>query len=113
MGDDIGQWERQPYNQGMMGYRTPNIDRIGKEGAIIHGLLCPAELHRRTGGVHHGPERLPYWPVENWHARGKEGISAKDPTLAELLKPLGYMTGQFGKNILATGTSFYPRSTVR
>ena len=52
-GDDIGYWNISAYNRGMMGYRTPNIDRIAKEGAIFTDHLCPAVLHGGTRGVHH------------------------------------------------------------
>ena len=47
-GDDIGQFNISAYNMGMMGYKTPNIDRIAKEGAHLHRLVRPAELHRRA-----------------------------------------------------------------
>ena len=53
MGDDIGYWNISAYNRGMMGYRTPNIDRIANEGAHLHRLLWAAILHRRTRRVHH------------------------------------------------------------
>ena len=52
MGDDIGYWNISAYNRGMMGYRTPNIDRIANEGAHLHRLLRPAIVHRRPGGVY-------------------------------------------------------------
>ena len=55
-GDDIGQSNLSCYSDGLMGYRTPNIDRIADEGVLLHRLLRGAELHRRTGSVHHRPE---------------------------------------------------------
>ena len=61
-GDDIGYWNVSAYNQGMMGYKTPNIDRIAKEGALFHRLVWPAKLHRRSRCVHHRPVRLPHRP---------------------------------------------------
>ena len=54
-GDDIGTWNISHNNRGMMGYRTPNIDRIAKEGVSLHRLLRPAELHGRAGGI---PQRF-------------------------------------------------------
>ena len=55
-GDDIGQSNLSVYTKGMMGYRTPNIDRIAERRASLHRLLRRAELHRRSCGLHHGPE---------------------------------------------------------
>ena len=55
-GDDIGQSNLSCYSDGLMGYRTPNIDRIAERGRALHRLLRRAELHRRTRGVHLRPE---------------------------------------------------------
>ena len=57
-GDDIGWYNLSCHNQGTMGYRTPNIDRLAKEG--LDRLLWPAELHRRPVGFYHGPESYPH-----------------------------------------------------
>ena len=56
MGDDIGWFNVSAYNMGIMGYRTPNIDRIGQGRRGVHRLVWPAELHRRPRGVH-------YWAI--------------------------------------------------
>ncbi len=99
-GDDIGYWNISAYNQGMMGYKTPNIDRIAKEGALFTdwygqqsctaGRACfiTGQLGFRTGMLKVG---LP---------GAKEGLQGRDVTIAELLKGQGYATGQFGKNHL-------------
>jgi arylsulfatase len=99
-GDDIGYWNLSAYNQGMMGYKTPNIDRIAKEGALFTdwygqqsctaGRSCfiTGQSGFRTGLLKVG---LP---------GAKEGLQARDVTIAELLKAQGYKTGQFGKNHL-------------
>ena len=99
-GDDIGYWNVSAYNQGMMGYRTPNIDRIAKEGALFTdwygqqsctaGRACfiTGQSGFRTGMLKVG---LP---------GAKEGLQKEDVTIAELLKARGYVTGQFGKNHL-------------
>jgi arylsulfatase A-like enzyme len=99
-GDDIGYWNISAYNQGMMGYKTPNIDRIGKEGALFTdwygqqsctaGRACfiTGQVGYRTGMLKVG---MP---------GAKEGLQARDVTIAELLKTQGYMTAQFGKNHL-------------
>jgi arylsulfatase len=99
-GDDIGEFNISAYNLGQMGYRTPNIDRIASEGALFtdwygqqsctagRAAFITGQSPIRTGLTKVG---LPGTP---------EGITKDDPTLAELLKPHGYMTGQFGKNHL-------------
>ena len=68
-GDDIGYWNVSAYNQGMMGYKTPNIDRIAKEGSAVHRLVRSAELHCWAGGIHHRTVAVPDRPVESWAAR--------------------------------------------
>ncbi len=99
-GDDIGYWNVSAYNQGMMGYKTPNIDRIAKEGALFtdwygqqsctagRASFITGQVGFRTGLLKVG---LP---------GAKEGLQARDVTLAQLLKAQGYMTAQFGKNHL-------------
>ncbi len=99
-GDDIGLWNVSAYNQGMMGYETPNIDRIANEGMLFtHGYgeqSCTAgrasfimgQSGFRTGLLKVG---LP---------GAKEGMNVKDPTIAEYMRHKGYMTGQYGKNHL-------------
>src|SRR5947199_7096950 len=69
-GDDIGYWNVSAYNQGMMGYKTPNIEPLAKEGRALHWLVRAAELHRRTGRVHYRPERFPH-RVERLSAEAK------------------------------------------
>ena len=99
-GDDIGWFNISAYNMGMMGYKTPNIDRIAKEGAIFtdwygeqsctagRSAFITGQSGFRTGNLKVG---LP---------GAKEGLQARDVTLAQLLKAQGYMTAQFGKNHL-------------
>jgi arylsulfatase A-like enzyme len=99
-GDDIGWNNVSAYNHGMMGYKTPNIDRIANEGAMFTdwygGQSCTAGRAAFLTGQ--SPFRTGLLKVGLPGA--KEGLSEKDPTLAELLKNHGYMTGQFGKNHL-------------
>ena len=107
-GDDIGYWNVSMNNQGMMGYKTPNIDRIAKEGAnftdwygqqsCTAGRACfiTGQVGFRTGLLKVG---LPGAP---------EGLKARDVTIAELLKAQGYMTAQFGKNHLGDADSTLP-----
>ena len=107
-GDDIGFWNISAYNQGMMGYKTPNIDRIAKEGALFTdwygqqsctaGRACflTGQVGFRTGMLKVG---LP---------GAKEGLQDRDVTIAQLLKAQGYMTAQFGKNHLGDADETLP-----
>jgi arylsulfatase A-like enzyme len=107
-GDDIGLWNLSVWNKGMMGFKTPNIDRIANEGAIMSQYYgqqsCTAgraafimgQCPFRTGLTKVG---LPGAAV---------GIQKEDPTIAEMLKPLGYMCGQFGKNHLGDKDEYLP-----
>ena len=73
-GDDIGQFNISAYNMGMMGYKTPNIDRIAQEGAHLHGLVRPAELHRRARGVHHRAVAHPHRPHQGRPSRARRRV---------------------------------------
>jgi arylsulfatase A-like enzyme len=107
-GDDIGMWNLSCYSNGMMGYRTPNIDRIAKEGMMFtdsygeqsctagRSSFITGQSVYRTGLSKVG---IPGSPI---------GLQPEDPTIAELLKPLGYATGQFGKNHLGDLNKYLP-----
>jgi arylsulfatase len=107
-GDDIGIANLSCYSQGLMGYRTPNIDRIAAEGMLFtdsygeqsctagRSSFITGQSVYRTGLSKVG---VPGAPV---------GLQKEDPTIAELLKPLGYATGQFGKNHLGDRNEFLP-----
>jgi len=107
-GDDIGIANLSCYSDGLMGYRTPNIDRIAKEGMKFTDCYgeqsCTAgrssfitgQSVYRTGLSKVG---VPASPI---------GLQAEDATIAELLKPLGYATAQFGKNHLGDLNKFLP-----
>ena len=99
-GDDIGISNISVNTRGMMGYRTPNIDRIANEGMILTDYYgdqsCTAGRSSFITGQ--SPFRTGLTKVGTPGA--DIGIKAKDPTLAEMLKPQGYATGQFGKNHL-------------
>lgn len=108
MGDDIGYWNTSAYNRGMMGYETPNIDRIANEGMMFtdgYGeQSCTAGRSAFVTGQ--SPFRTGLSKVG---LPGADlGLRAEDPTIAELLKPLGYKTGQFGKNHLGDKDEFLP-----
>lgn len=107
-GDDIGISNISNYSRGLMGYATPNIDRIAEEGLVFTDYYgeqsCTAGRSAFITGQH--PVRTGLTKVGT---PGSDlGIQPEDPTLAELLKPLGYVTGQFGKNHLGDRDEFLP-----
>jgi arylsulfatase len=107
-GDDVGQTNLSAYGFGVVGYTTPNIDRIGKEGLMFtdyyaensctagRSTFITGQCAKRTGLSKVG---IPGAPV---------GLQTRDITIAEALKPLGYSTGQFGKNHLGDRDEFLP-----
>ncbi len=68
MADDIGWFNISAYNHGIMGYRTPNIDRIAKEGANVHRLLWAAKLHGRPGCIYYRPITYSHGTNKSWYA---------------------------------------------
>src|SRR5215510_14629633 len=108
MGDDIGYWNISAYNRGMMGYRTPNIDRIAKEGAIFTDNDGQQSCTADRAAFITGQSPLRTGLLKVGLPSAKEGLSALDPTIAELLKPQGYVTAQFGKNHLGDRNEFLP-----
>jgi len=96
MADDIGYWNISAYNRGMMGYRTPNIDRIADEGAIFTDYYGQQSCTAGRAAFITGQSPLRTGLLKVGLPGAKEGLSGKDPTIAELLKPQGYVAGQFG-----------------
>jgi arylsulfatase A-like enzyme len=107
-GDDIGYWNISAYNRGMMGVRTPNIDRIAREGAIFTDLYGQQSCTAGRAAFITGQSCFRTGLLKVGLPGAKEGLSEKDPTLAELLKPQGYATGQFGKNHLGDRNEHLP-----
>jgi arylsulfatase A-like enzyme len=107
-GDDIGMWNVSAYSRGMMGFRTPNIDRIAKEGAIFTDLYGQQSCTAGRAAFLTGQSCFRTGLLKVGLPGAKEGLSEKDPTLAELLKPQGYATGQFGKNHVGDRNEFLP-----
>src|SRR5215469_4676608 len=97
-GDDIGMTNCSCYGDGVMGYRTPNIDRIANEGVKFTDCYAEQSCTAGRASLMTGQHGLRTGLVRVGMPGDKEGISAEDPTIAEMLKPLGYATGQFGKN---------------
>ncbi|NCF18565.1 MAG: sulfatase-like hydrolase/transferase [Haliea sp.] len=107
-GDDIGWSNLSAYHRGMLGSRTPNIDRIANEGAMFTDYYgeqsCTAGRSAFITGQH--PLRTGLLKVG---LPGADiGLRPEDPTIAELLQPLGYTSGQFGKNHLGDKDEFLP-----
>ena len=107
-GDDIGHVEPQLLQHGMMGYRTPNIDRIANEG--MRSPTTTASRAAPRGARRSSPARACFRTgLTKVGMPGRRvGLQAEDPTIAELLKPLGYATGQFGKNHLGDRNEYLP-----
>ena len=99
-GDDIGYWNVSAYNQGMMGYETPNIDRIAQDGMIFTHAYGEQSCTAGRASFLTGQSGFRTGLLKVGLPGAKEGISEKDPTIAEYMKSKGYMTGQFGKNHL-------------
>lgn len=107
-GDDIGQSNISAYTLGMVGYRTPNIDRIAKEGMIFTDYYAEQSCTAGRSSFILGQSVFRTGLSKVGMPGAKEGISEKDPTIAELLKPAGYATGQFGKNHLGDRDEHLP-----
>jgi len=99
-GDDIGQSNISAYTMGLVGYQTPNIDRVANEGMIFTDYYSEQSCTAGRSSFITGQSVLRTGLSKVGMPGAKQGISEKDPTIAEMLKPLGYATGQFGKNHL-------------
>ncbi|MEN8155365.1 MAG: arylsulfatase [Bacteroidota bacterium] len=107
-GDDIGQSNVSAYTMGMVGYQTPNIDRIAHEGMIFTDYYSEQSCTAGRSTFILGQSVFRTGLSKVGLPGAKEGISEKDPTIAEMLKPLGYTTGQFGKNHLGDRDEHLP-----
>ena len=107
-GDDIGWFNISAYNMGMMGYHTPNIDRIAKEGAIFTDWYGQQSCTAGRAAFLTGQSPIRSGLTKVGLPGAKEGMSEKDPTIAGLLKSHGYMTAQFGKNHLGDRDEHLP-----
>ncbi|BDL37516.1 arylsulfatase [Methylorubrum sp. GM97] len=107
-GDDIGQTNISAYSFGLMGYRTPNIDRIAKEGMMFTDYYAEQSCTAGRSTFITGQCTLRTGLSKVGMPGAAVGLQARDATLAELLKPLGYATGQFGKNHLGDRDEYLP-----
>ncbi|HSN81466.1 MAG TPA: sulfatase-like hydrolase/transferase, partial [Polyangiales bacterium] len=107
-GDDIGQSNISAYTMGLVGYRTPNIDRVAREGMIFTDHYGEQSCTAGRSTFITGQSAFRTGLSKVGMPGADMGLSAKDPTIAEMLKPLGYSTGQFGKNHLGDKDEFLP-----
>ena len=107
-GDDIGMWNISHYSRGMMGYRTRNIDRIAEEGVTFTDFYGQQSCTAGRAGFICGQNPIRTGLTKVGMPGATVGLQKEDPTIAELLKPLGYATGQFGKNHLGDRDEYLP-----
>ena len=108
MADDIGWFNVSAYNLGVMGYRTPNIDRIAKEGALFTDWYGEQSCTAGRAAFITGQSPIRTGLTKVGLPGADIGLHAEDMSVAEALKPLGYATGQFGKNHLGDRNEYLP-----
>ena len=107
-GDDIGLSNLSAYTEGLMGYHTPNIDRIANEGMKFTDYYAEQSCTAGRSAFITGQSVFRTGLSKVGLPGAKQGLSSEDPTIAELLKNHGYATGQFGKNHLGDRNEFLP-----
>jgi arylsulfatase len=107
-GDDIGIWNISKFSNGMMGYRTPNIDRVANEGGLFTDYYSQQSCTAGRACFITGQNPIRTGLTKVGMPGATVGLQKEDPTIAELLKPLGYATGQFGKNHLGDRNEYLP-----
>jgi arylsulfatase len=107
-GDDIGFWNVSAYSRGAMGYRTPNIDRIADEGAIFSDHYAQPSCTAGRAAFITGQLPIRTGLTTIGSPGAAQGLQPEDPTLATVLKQVGYACGQFGKNHLGDRNEHLP-----
>jgi arylsulfatase len=107
-GDDIGWWNISYNSRGQMGYRTPNIDRVANEGVAFTDYYGQQSCTAGRAAFITGQNPIRTGLTKVGMPGADVGLQKEDPTIAELLKPQGYATGQFGKNHLGDKDDFLP-----
>jgi len=107
-GDDIGQSNISAYSHGVMGYKTPNIDRVAQEGIMFTDFYAEQSCTAGRASFLTGQSGLRTGLTKVGLPGAKVGLQKEDPTIAQLLKAQGYATGQFGKNHLGDRNEFLP-----
>ncbi|MFZ0827779.1 MAG: arylsulfatase [Verrucomicrobiia bacterium] len=107
-GDDIGQTDVSAYSMGLMGFHTPNIDRVAKEGVIFTDYYAEQSCTAGRSSFITGQCGLRTGNTKVGMPGAKQGLQDRDVTIAQLLKAQGYATGQFGKNHLGDRNEHLP-----
>ncbi|MBP2678077.1 MAG: arylsulfatase [Deltaproteobacteria bacterium] len=107
-GDDIGQSNISAYSHGLMGYQTPNIDRVATEGMMFTDYYAEQSCTAGRSSFITGQSGLRTGMTKVGLPGATQGLQKEDPTIATLLKAQGYATGQFGKNHLGDRNEFLP-----
>jgi arylsulfatase len=107
-GDDIGWFNVSAYNHGIMGYRTPNIDRVCKEGAMFTDWYGQQSCTAGRAAFITGQSPIRTGLTKVGLPGADLGLQQEDPTIADVMKSLGYVTGQFGKNHVGDRDEFLP-----
>ena len=108
MGDDIGMWNIGAYHRGLMAGRTPNLDKLAKEGMLFTDYYAEASCTAGRANFITGELPIRTGMTTVGQAGAKTGIPAEAVTIATVLKSMGYATGQFGKNHLGDLNEFLP-----
>jgi arylsulfatase len=108
MTDDVGIWNISAYHRGMMGGRTPSIDRIANEGALFTDYYAQQSCTAGRAAFILGQTPFRTGLLKVGMPGAKQGLQDSDPTIAELLKPHGYATAQIGKNHLGDRNEYLP-----
>jgi arylsulfatase len=108
MGDDIGMWNIGAYHRGLMAGRTPNLDKLAKEGMLFTDYYAEASCTAGRANFITGELPIRTGMTTVGQAGAKIGIPAEAVTIATVLKSMGYATGQFGKNHLGDLNQFLP-----
>ncbi len=108
MADDVGMWNVGAYHRGMMGGRTPNIDRLADEGALFTDYYAQQSCTAGRAAFILGQTPFRTGLSKVGMPAAKQGLQDSDPTIAELLKPHGYATAQIGKNHLGDRNEYLP-----
>src|SRR5207248_11004952 len=108
MGDDIGMWNIGAYHRGLMAGRTPNLDKLAKEGMLFTDYYAEASCTAGRANFITGELPIRTGMTTVGQAGATIGMPDQAPTIATALKSMGYATGQFGKNHLGDLNKFLP-----
>ena len=108
MADDVGIWNVSAYHRGMMGGSTPNIDRLAREGALFTDYYGQQSCTAGRAAFITGQTPFRTGLLKVGLPAAKQGLQDSDPTIGDILKPLGYATAQIGKNHLGDRNEYLP-----